>query len=109
MRDIEFNGAPNLDRLYFLGPNRLIAQWSDKLFLIAIDQAKVTSLPEISGQLRIDPSGKALAVQRNETVQLYKLPELEKTLSLAGPTSAPLRAIGLEGNLLALETNKASE
>lgn len=106
VRDVEFNGAPNLDKLYFLDPNNLIAQWSDKLFLIAIDQGKATLLPEIHGQPRIDPSGKTLVIQRNDTSQLYKLPGLEKTAFLDGPASGSLRAIGLQGNLLAFETNK---
>ncbi len=106
IRDIEFNGAPNLDTLHFLDPNEVIAQWSDRLFLIAIDQGKVTPLPEISGQFRIDPSGRVLAKQRNEAIELYKLPGLEKTASLLGPTSAPLRAIGIEGKLVGFETDK---
>ena len=44
LRDIEFHGAPVIDKLYFLNPNEVIAQWSNKLFLIAVDQASGDSL-----------------------------------------------------------------
>src|SRR6266567_93155 len=65
LRDIEFHGAPSIDKLFFLDPNDVIAQWSNNLFLIAIDQSSVTPLPNVPGEMRIDPSGKALAVQQD--------------------------------------------
>jgi WD40 repeat protein len=47
LRDIEFHGAPVIDKLSFLDPNRVIAQWSDKRFLIVIDKSSVTPLPDL--------------------------------------------------------------
>ena len=47
-------------KLFFVDLNHLIAQWDNKLFLIAIDEPKVTPLPDVSGELRVDPSGKVL-------------------------------------------------
>jgi WD40 repeat protein len=105
LRDIEFQGAPVIDKLFFLDPNDVIAQWSNKLFLIAIDQSSVTPLPDVPGEIRIDPSGKTLAVQQDGVSQLYSLPDLRQTASLDGPSSALLRTAG-EGTLLAFETNK---
>ena len=105
LRDIEFPGAPAIDQLYFLDPNDVIAQWSNKLFLIAIDQSSVTPLPGVPGEMRIDPSGKALAVQRDGVTRLYALPGLRQTASLDGTSSALLRTAD-EGRLLAFETNK---
>ena len=40
LHDVEFHGAPVIDRLFFLNPNQVIAQWSEKLFLIAVDQVR---------------------------------------------------------------------
>ena len=105
LRDIEFHGAPSIDKLFFLDPNDVIAQWSNNLFLIAIDQSSVTPLPNVPGEMRIDPSGKALAVQQDGVSRLYILPGLRQTTSLDGPSSALLRTAG-EGRLLAFETNK---
>jgi WD40 repeat protein len=105
LRDVEFSGAPSIDRLYFLDANRVIARWSNKLFLIAIEQASVTPLPGIAGEMRIDPSGKVLAIQQNEQSQLYTLPELTKTISVRGPSSGLIGPAG-EGRLLVFETNK---
>ncbi|HEY6988574.1 MAG TPA: hypothetical protein VH369_09330, partial [Bryobacteraceae bacterium] len=50
--DIEFNGAPFIDRLSFRDPDHVIAEWSDKRFLIGIGQASVTPLPDIPVQAR---------------------------------------------------------
>jgi WD40 repeat protein len=105
VREIEFQGAPVIDKLFFLDPNDLIAQWSNKLFLIVIDQALVTPLPSVSEEMRIDPSGKALAVQRDGVSRVYTLPDLRQTTSLDGTPSALLRTAD-EGRLLAFETNK---
>jgi WD40 repeat protein len=105
LRDIEFQGAPVIDKLFFLDPNDVIAQWSNKLFLIAIDRSSVTPLPDVSGEMRIDPSGKALAVQRDGVTRLYTLPGLRQTTSLDGPSSALLGAAS-EGKLVAFETTK---
>ena len=57
LRDIEFHGAPVIDRLFFLNPNNVIAQWSNKLFLIAIDQSSVTPLPDVRGRKADRPIG----------------------------------------------------
>jgi WD40 repeat protein len=105
LRDIEFQGAPVIDKLFFLDPNDVIAQWSNKLFLIAIDPSSVTRLPEVPGEMRIDPSGKALAVQHGGVSRLYALPGLRPTTSLDGTPSDLLRTAD-EGRLLAFETNK---
>ncbi len=105
LRDIELQGLPSIDKLFFLDPNHVIAQWSSKLFLIAIDQSSVTPLPDVPGEMRIDPSGKALAVQQDGVSRLYTLPGLRQTASLDGTSSALLRTAD-EGRLLAFETNK---
>jgi WD40 repeat protein len=105
LRDIEFPGAPVIDKLFFLDPNGLIAQWSNKLFLIAIDQPSVTPLPDLPGEMRIDPSGRALAVQHDSVCRLYTLPGLRQTTSLVGPSSTLLCAAD-QGRLLAFETTK---
>jgi WD40 repeat protein len=105
LRDIEFQGAPVIDKLFFVDPNNVIAQWSNKLFLIAMDQSSVTRLPDVPGEMRIDPSGRVLAIQQDGVSRLYTLPSLQQTRSLDGPSSALLRTAG-EGRLLAFETNK---
>jgi WD40 repeat protein len=105
LRDIEFQGAPVIDKLFFLDANDVIAQWSDKLFLVAIDQSSVTHLPSVSGEMRIDPSGKVLAVQHEGASRLYSLPGFRPTTSLDGTPSTLLRTAD-EGRLLAFETNK---
>ena len=105
LRDIEFHGAPVIDKLFFVDPNDVIAQWSNKLFLIAIDQPKVTLLPDVPGELRIDSSGKVLVSQQDSVSRLYTLPSLQPTASLDGPSSGLLRAAG-EGKLLAFEANQ---
>jgi len=105
LRDIEFHGAPSIDRLFFVDPNTVIAQWSNKLFLIAIDRSSVTVLPSIPGQIRIDPSGRVLVSEGDAIRRLYALPSLQQTASLEGPSSSLLRSAG-EGRLLAFETNQ---
>ncbi len=105
LRDIEFNGAPVIDKLFFLDANDVIAQWSSKLFLIGIDKSSVTLLPNIHGEERIDPSGRVLAVQEGGVNKLYALPSLQQTTSVAGPSSTLLRTAA-EGKLLAFETNQ---
>ncbi len=106
LRDIEFQGAPVIDKLFFLDPNDVIAQWSNKLFHIAIDPPSATPLPDLPGEMRIDPSGKALAVQRDGVSRLYTLPGLRQTMSLDGPASTLLRTAD-DGKLLAFETSKS--
>ena len=105
LRDIEFHGAPVIDKLFFVDPNRVIAQWSNKLFLITVDQSKVTRLPGVPGEMRIDPWGRGLASQQDGVSRLYTLPNLQQTASLDGPSSRLLRTAG-EGKLLAFEANK---
>jgi WD40 repeat protein len=105
LRDIEFGGASVIDKLFFVDRNVVIAQWSNKLFLIVIDQPKVTQLPNVPGELRIDPSGKVLVSQQDSVSRLYTLPSLQPTASLDVPSSGRLRADG-EGKLLAFEANQ---
>ena len=105
LRDIEFDGASAIDKVFFVDLNHVIAQWSNKLFLIAIDQPKVTPLPDVPGELRIDPSGKVLVSQQDSVSRLYTLPSLQLTASLDGPSSGLLRPAG-EGKLLAFEANQ---
>lgn len=83
----------------------MIAQWSNQLFLMAIDPPSVTPLPGLPGEMRIDPSGKALAVQHDGVSRLYTLPGLRQTTSLDGTSSTLLRTAD-EGRLLAFETTK---
>jgi WD40 repeat protein len=104
LRYIEFHGPPSIDRLFFPGPNEVIAQWSSQLYLIDLERSSATHLPDIPGQERIDSSGKVFAVQEDGVSQLYTLPGMRKTTSLAGPPSL-LRPAD-EGRLLAFETNK---
>lgn len=47
LHDIEFHGAPVIDKLSFRDPNHVIAQWSDRQFLIAIDQPSVNRMPDL--------------------------------------------------------------
>ena len=104
VRDIEFHGAPVLDRVLFVDPGNVIAQWSNKLFLVDIDQAKVTSLPEIPGDIRIEPSGRVLASQDESVSRLYSLPGFRPTASIEVPSAHLLRSAG-DGSLLAFETS----
>jgi WD40 repeat protein len=105
LRDIEFHGAPVIDKLFFVAPNDVIAQWSNKLFLVDIDQSKVTALPDVPGDMRIDPWGRVLASQQDSVTRLYALPSLQQTTFLDGPSFGLLRTAA-EGGLLAFETNK---
>jgi WD40 repeat protein len=105
LHDIEFHGAPNIDRLYFLNSNEVIAQWSEKLFLITVDRASATPLPAVPGDKRIDSSGKVFAIQKDGLSLLYTLPGLQQTASITGPPSRQLRILS-EGRLLAFEINK---
>lgn len=105
LRDIEFHGAPVIDKLFFLSSTDVIAQWSNKLFLIGLDRSSVTSLPDIPGEKRIDSSGKLVAIQQDGVNKLYTLPGLQQIASVAGPPSTLLR-VAAEGKLLAFEENK---
>jgi WD40 repeat protein len=105
VRDIEFHGAPVIDKLFFVDPDHVIAQWSDKLFLIAIGQSKVTPLPDVPGEMRIEPSGRVLVSQQGRASRLYSLPDLRQINSLEIPSSHLLRSAG-DGSLLAFETSK---
>ena len=107
LRDIEFHGPPTIDKLVFLDPYRVIAQWSRMLFLINIDQSSVTRLPEVAGEPRIDPSGKMLAIQQDGVSRLYSLPELKQTTTQITSSQSPLSHLLRttdEGRLLAFET-----
>jgi WD40 repeat protein len=117
LRDIEFHGGPVIDHLFFLSSNEVIAQWSNKLFSIAVKQSSVTSLPDIPGDTRIDSSGKMFAVQQDGVSKLYTLPSLQQTASITGPPSAVSSTAGpvskllrtaAEGKLLVFEANKPS-
>jgi hypothetical protein len=89
LHDVEIQGAPVIDKLFFLDPNEVFAQWSNKLFHITIDPPSVTSLPGLPGEMRVDPSGKALAVQRDGTRPL--LPDGRYLLSEYNEHAAALR------------------
>ena len=104
LRDIEFQGAPVIDKLFFVDANHLLAQWSNKLFLVAIAEPSVTPIRSVPGEMRIDPSGKVLAVQDGDVSRLYTLPGLRQSTSLGGTPSTLLRTAE-EGRLLAFETN----
>jgi WD40 repeat protein len=105
LREIEFHGAPVIDKLFFPNSNQVIAQWSDKLFLIAVDKSSATPLPAVSGEKRIEASGDVLAIQRDGVTRLYTLPGLQPTASVDGPSSTLLRTAG-QGKLLAFETTQ---
>ena len=115
LQEIEFHGAPSVDKLFFLNPNEVIAQWSDKLFLIDIERSSVTILPDLPdthGEKRIDPWSSVLAIQQDGVSRLYTLPGLQQTASLEGlsaespqgPRSILLRPAD-HGKLLAFETD----
>jgi WD40 repeat protein len=104
LREIEFPGAPVTDRLFFPDPNEVIVQWSNKLFLLTIDPPSVTPLPDLAGEMRVDPSGKWLALQRDGLTRLYTLPGFRLAASLDGPSSTLLRTAD-NGSLLAFETS----
>ncbi len=108
LRDIEFHGAPVIDKLFFLDSNNVIAQWSSKLFLIKVDQSSVTPLPDVPGETRIDPSGKLLALQEGNHIQLRSLPDLRPIASLDSHFP-PLLRVAAGGSLLAFETTKPSD
>jgi WD40 repeat protein len=105
VRDIEVHGAPVIDKVYFLNPNEVIAQWSRKLYLITVDKSSVTPLPEIPGEKRIDAAGQTFAIQEGGTTKLYTLPGQQQTASLATSASALVRPAA-NGKLVAFETNK---
>jgi WD40 repeat protein len=105
VRDIEVHGPPVIDKLYFLNPNEVLAQWSSKLYLITVDPSKVTLLPEIPGEKRIDASGKVFAIQEGGITKLFTLPGQQQTASLATSASALVRPAA-EGKLVAYETSK---
>jgi WD40 repeat protein len=105
LRDIEVQGPPVIDKLYFLNPNEVIAQWSSKLYLITIDKSSVTLLPEIPGEKRIDAAGQTFAVQEGGITKLFALPGQQQTASLATSASALVRPAA-KGKLVAFETGK---
>lgn len=103
--DIEFHGAPVIDRLFFLDSNNVIAEWSSKLFLLSPEQTAVTSLRDISGNKRIERSGKVLAAQQDGVSKLYTLPRLQQISTFAGPTSTLLGTANA-GALFAFEASE---
>jgi WD40 repeat protein len=104
LRDIEFPGAPSIDKLFFLDPNHVLAQWSNKLFLIVVDRSSVTPIGNAPREMRINPSGRILASQDGNISRLYALPDLRPIMSVDGTPSSLLGTAG-EGRLLAFETN----
>jgi WD40 repeat protein len=105
LREIEFPGAPVTDRLFFPGPNQVIVQWSNKLFLLTIDPPSATPLPDVPGEIRIEQSGKWLASQQDDVTRLYTLPGVRPAASLDGPSSTLLQTAD-NGRLLAFETSQ---
>ena len=115
LREIEFHGAPSIDKLFFLNPNEVVAQWSQKLFLIDIERSSVTVLPDLPdthGEKRIEPWSNVLATQQDGVSRLYTLPGLQQTASLEGPSStsrqgprSTLLRTADHGRLLAFETD----
>ncbi len=105
--DVEFSGPPVIDKLFFSDASHLIAQWSDLLFLIAADHSPVAQLPvpEARGDLRIDASGRVLAMQPGEVTELYSLPGLQPISTVNGPSSGLLRIAG-QGALFVYDTSK---
>jgi WD40 repeat protein len=108
LRDIEFHGAPVIDKLYFLDANRVIAQWSDKLFLILVDKGSATPLAEVRGEKRIDQSGRVMAIQEGGVSRVYTLPDLSEVAAINGPPAGLLRPAD-QGKLLAFETNESGK
>jgi WD40 repeat protein len=106
LSDIEFHGAPVIDKLFFVDANEVIAQSSENLFLLAVDHSAVTPFRDVPKSFRIDPSGKVLASQQGAATGLYALPGLRQTAFLDGPASAQLRAVGIESRLLAFESRE---
>jgi WD40 repeat protein len=106
LTDIEFKGAPVLDKLLFLDPNNLIALWSNKVFRIAVDRSSTTPLPDLPPGFRISASGQVLAVQQDGVSRLYTFPGLQQTATLDVPSSSRLGAVGPEGKLLAFEASQ---
>jgi WD40 repeat protein len=115
LREIEFHGAPSIDKLFFLNPNEVLAQWNERLFLIDIERSSVTLLPDLPdthGEKRIDLWSNALAIQQDGVSRLYTLPGLQQTASLEGPSSespqgprSTLLRPADHGKLLAFETD----
>jgi WD40 repeat protein len=108
LRDIEFHGAPVIDKLYFLDANRVIAQWGEKLFLILVDKGSATPLPDVRGEKRIDSSGRVMAMQEGGVSRVYTLPDLSEVAAVDGPPSGLLRPAD-QGKLLAFETNESGK
>jgi WD40 repeat protein len=111
LSEIEFHGAAVIDKLFFLDPDELVAQWSDKLFLIKVDPPSATPLPDIPGEKRIEPLGGVFAMQRDSVTRLYSLPGQQQTASLDGPDAnssgrpgSTLIRSADHGRLLAFET-----
>lgn len=105
LRDIGLDGAPSIDKLTFPDPNHVLAQWSQKLFLVQVDKGSVTPLPNIPGEKAIDPSGRVLAIQEDGVNQLYALPRLQPTTFLNGASGYMLRLAG-EGRLMIFDAKK---
>jgi WD40 repeat protein len=106
LREIEFHGGTAVDKVFFLDSNNVIAQWSNDLFLIAIDRASATPLPAAHGDKRIDAASKMLAIQQEGVSRLYTLPGLQEITSVTGPSSSTLLRIAGNGKLLAFQVDK---
>jgi len=106
VRNVEFHGAPVIDRLYYPDAQHVIAQWSNKLFVIAADGSPVTPLPDMPGEKQMDSSGKAFAIQENGISRVYELPGGAEIASL-GSIPSTLVKIGAAGKILAFETHNS--
>jgi WD40 repeat protein len=104
LREIEFHGASDIDKLYFLNPNQIIAQWSNRLFLVTTDPPSATLLPELPGEKKIEPWSNVLAMQRDGFSRLYSLPGLQQTASLDDKPDSTLLRTADHGRLAAFET-----
>jgi WD40 repeat protein len=103
LHDIEFHGAPVIDKLSFKDPNHVIAQWSDRQFLITIDQPSVNRLPDLRRherdaavqarishlplpaeptRLAVNPSATILFTAEDENLQAWDMPSGKRRFSL---------------------------
>jgi WD40 repeat protein len=110
LNDIELKDSTVVDSLFFIDSNRLISQWSNRLFSIDVEHSSATRLSDLPGEKRLDPSGRVFAVQRDGVIRIYALPDLQQIASLNDPVSDErrsnlLRTAG-EGKFLAFEARK---
>jgi WD40 repeat protein len=110
LSDIELKDSTVVDSLFFIDSNRMIAQWSNRLFSIDVEHSSATRLPDLPGEKRVDPSGRVFAVQRDGLIRLYALPDFQQIASLNDPVSDDRRSNLLRtadgGKLMAFEARK---